>query len=115
MKLSLADSDDAVLRELGDRLSRYRLNRNQTQASLAEEAGVSLRTVIRMEQGESVQVANWLRILRGLDLLDNLEALVPAPAVSPIQQVRMQGKRRQRASSPAKETSPKPWRWADGP
>jgi putative transcriptional regulator len=92
--------DAACLRELGERLARLRLNRNQTQAALAHEAGVSLRTVVRLEQGESVQLTNLLRVLRALDLLGNLEALAPESAASPLQQIRRQGRLRRRASAP---------------
>ena len=114
MDFSQDSSDEAVLKELGARLARYRLNRNQTQEAIAEEAGVSKRTIVRIEHGESVQLTSLIRVLRVLQLLQNIEALVPAPAVSPLQQVRMQGKRRQRASSsPHDAPSPEPWSWGD--
>lgn len=114
MKFERDSSDKATLTELGDRLSRYRLNRNQTQEALAAEAGVSLRTIIRIEQGESVQLTNLIRVLRALHVLGNLEALVPAPPVSPIQQVKMHGKQRQRASSSPEESDRKErWSWGD--
>jgi transcriptional regulator with XRE-family HTH domain len=107
-------SDRAAIEELGNRLSRYRLNRNQSQEALAGEAGVSLRTIIRIEQGECVQLTSMIRVLRALGLLGNLDALVPAPPVSPIQQAKMRGKRRQRASSPSDKTDRKePWSWGD--
>ena len=38
-------TDDAVLEEFGRRLARRRLNLQLTQAKLAEQAGVSKRTV----------------------------------------------------------------------
>jgi putative transcriptional regulator len=114
MKFTQDSSDKATLKELGARLSRYRLNRNQTQNALAEEAGVSLRTIIRIEQGESVQLTSMIRVLRALHLLDHLDALAPAPPSSPIQQVRLHGKRRQRASSPSEKPHRKePWSWGD--
>ena len=115
MRLSMDLSDRAILKELGSRLARHRLNRNVTQAALAVQAGVSTPTVQRIEQGSSTQVANLLRILRALKLLDNLEALIPEPAVSPIQQARLRGKLRRRASSlPAGIREPAPeWRWED--
>jgi DNA-binding XRE family transcriptional regulator len=43
MEITRTASDDAVLKELGERLSRYRLNSNLTQESLANEAGISKR------------------------------------------------------------------------
>ena len=74
------------MQALGRRLARHRLNRNLTQAALAAEAGVSKLTVHRIEQGHSLQAVNLIRILRALGLLDNLDAVVPEPAISPIQQ-----------------------------
>ena len=106
MKFDSQLSDTACLHALGERLARLRLNRNQTQADLAHEAGVSLRTVLRLEQGESVQLTNLLRLLRALDLLGNLEALVPEPAESPLQQLKRQGRMRRRASSPRHKEAP---------
>ena len=107
-------SDRAALKELGSRIARHRLNKNLTQAALAVEAGVSTPTVQRIEQGKSTQASNLIRILRALKLLANLEILIPEPAVSPIQQVKMRGKLRQRASSPSeKKERPSEWTWGD--
>jgi|TARA_R110002072_G_scaffold123048_19_gene258140 transcriptional regulator with XRE-family HTH domain len=114
MKISAEISDDVTLRAIGNRVARYRLNRNLTQEALANQAGVSKRTIIRVEQGRSTQTSNFIRILRALKLAGNLEALIPEPAISPIQQVKMQGKKRKRASSPAEKTKPAaPWSWGD--
>jgi len=108
------NSDKATLIELGKRVARHRLNRNLTQSALADEAGISERTMIRLEQGQSSQLLNFIRVLRVLDLLENLEALIPEPPISPIQQVKMQGKRRKRASSPTdKPETKEPWSWGD--
>lgn len=114
MKFVEDNSDDATLKELGSRIAQYRLNRNQTQDALAREAGVSKRTLHRVEHGRSTQASNLIRILRVLGLLENLEALIPEPAVSPIQQVKMHGKTRKRASSKsAKSEQIAPWSWGD--
>jgi transcriptional regulator with XRE-family HTH domain len=106
-------SDDALLKELGDRLQRNRLNRNMTQAALAKEAGISERTIIRIEQGHSTQLSSLIRLLRSLGLLENMDALVPKPAISPIQQMKVQSKSRQRASSAKTEKASEPWSWGD--
>ena len=103
------------MQALGRRLARHRLNRNLTQAVLAAQAGVSTLTVQRMEHGRSSQAANLIRILRALGLLDNLDALVPEPAISPIQQARMRGRIRQRASRSGKPEPPADWSWGDEP
>lgn len=107
-------SIDAILQELGKRLEQYRLNRNITQAYLAKEAGVSERTVIRVEQGLSVQMANFVKIINVLGLSDNIDALIPVPVPSPIQQLSLRGKERQRASSAkSKNESQTKWSWED--
>jgi transcriptional regulator with XRE-family HTH domain len=44
-------SDVALLQELGQRIARLRLERNLTQPQLAEQAGISKRTLERLESG----------------------------------------------------------------
>ncbi len=105
-------TDHAVLAELGQRLAKLRLDRNITQAALADEAGVSLATLKRLEAGHSVQLTSWLRVLRALGLQGGLDALIPDPARSPMQQLRQVEGRRKRASSrPA--APPEGWAWGD--
>ena len=105
-------SDDALLKQLGERLLQYRLNKNMTQAALAKEAGVSGRTINRIEHGHSTQLSNLIRLLRSLDLIQNMDALIPELAPSPIQQMKLRGKNRKRASSPAREES-ETWSWGE--
>ena len=83
MKLTNDHSDDAVLKEIGNRITQYRLNQDKTQAALAQEAGVSSRTLIRVEHGYSIQGSSLIRILRALQLVENLDALIPGPAARP--------------------------------
>lgn len=106
-------SDQAVLTELGERLSRRRIDRSLTQAELAREAGVSKRTVERSEAGESVQLGNFIRILRVLDLLPNLDSAIPAPQPRPMDLLRRGGRQRQRASGQVSDGERKAWQWAD--
>ena len=80
MDISKQYTDLAILSEIGDRVSCSRLERNLTQAKLAEAAGISKRTIERMEKGESVQLTSFVQILRVLDLLGNLDTLVPRAA-----------------------------------
>ena len=107
-------ADSRILDLLGSRLSEHRLARNLTQAELAKTAGVSKRTVERLEAGDSTQLTNFIRILRALKLLGGLESLVPPPLPSPIEQLKLQGRRRQRASSVRESpVSAKAWTWDD--
>lgn len=110
---SLLD-DAAILLEIGDRLSRARLDQGQTQAQLAEQAGVSKRTIERVEAGQSTQLATLIRILRVLDLLEVLDQALPKTGPRPLDLLKMKGKQRQRASSKTKSgPSDKPWTWGD--
>ena len=74
-------TDEAVLSELGSRLAQVRLERNLTQAQLAEQAGVSKRTVERLESGSvATQLSGFIRVCRVLELLDLVG--LPAEAAS---------------------------------
>ncbi|MFH1945638.1 MAG: helix-turn-helix transcriptional regulator, partial [Acidobacteriota bacterium] len=44
--------DKAILEELGERVMRQRLNRDITQADLAENAGISRGALQRIERGD---------------------------------------------------------------
>jgi transcriptional regulator with XRE-family HTH domain len=112
-----SQSDRYVLENLGHQLARHRVARDQTQAQLAKEAGVSLRTVIRLESGSSTQLTNLIRILRALDLLTALQSLVPLPLSSPLAQLQAGKKARKRASwrvAVAREKPPtRTWQWGN--
>ena len=110
--------DAAILIELGQRLSRRRIDRNLTQAGLAKEAGISKRTLERMEAGGATQTTNLVRVLRVLDLLAGLHQLVPEAGPSPLALLKAKGKERQRASSPRRasrvaEPPATEWTWGD--
>jgi len=114
MKIENTLSEDAVLTELGRRLARRRLNKGLTQAALAAEAGISKSTVERIESGASTQLAKLIRLLRPLDLLDNIDILVPEQTASPIDLLKLHGKQRQRASSRRHDkVAEEPWSWGD--
>ena len=83
MIIEPSSSDRAVLIELGSRISQHRLAHNQSQAELSRAAGISKRTLERLEAGESTQLTNFIRVLRALDLGSGLNALIPAPTPSP--------------------------------
>lgn len=106
-------ADEAILRELGTRLARARLDRNLTQVQFAKEAGISKSTVQRLETGgAATQLSAFIRVCRALDLVDRLNLLVPEPVASPIEQLKLRGRTRQRASTKGPVQSPaKKWKW----
>lgn len=114
MRIDTTTTDQAILKEIGERVAMVRLNQNLTQANLAEQSGVSKRTVERLEAGESVQVTSLIRLLRSLGLQQRLEALFPEPVASPIAQLKLQGKNRRRASTKrSPDSTNKVWKWGN--
>ncbi|NTW57196.1 MAG: helix-turn-helix domain-containing protein [Chlorobiaceae bacterium] len=113
MKIQGLLTDEAVLAELGERLAKRRLELQMTQEVLAEQAGVSKRTVERLEAGATTQLSTVVRILRVLELLDRLETLVPETGPRPIDLLKLKGKARKRASGRRKPADGVPWTWGD--
>jgi transcriptional regulator with XRE-family HTH domain len=62
------------LRRVGSDLATWRRLRRLTVAQVADRAGVSRSTVMRLEKGEGASVENLLRIARALGVLDSLVA-----------------------------------------
>jgi transcriptional regulator with XRE-family HTH domain len=114
MEINALLTEDAILAELGARLARRRLDLSLTQAELAEQAGIAKRTVERIESGASAQMASLVRILRVLELLPDLDAMLPASGTRPMDLLRRKGKKRQRATSRKRtERLESPWTWED--
>ena len=114
MEITNLSADEAVLAEVGERITRHRLDLQLTQADVAEQAGVSKRTVERIESGASAQMSSFIRILRVLNLLPGIEQMIPATGPSPMDLLRRKGKVRQRASKPRRPAQPeKTWSWDD--
>jgi transcriptional regulator with XRE-family HTH domain len=115
MKIMKQATDEAILSELGGRLAKARLERNLTQSQLASQAGVSKNTVQRLESGSvATQLSGFIRVCRVLDVIDRFDMLVPEPIPSPVEQLKLQGRKRQRASTKRKaKPSSKKWQWGD--
>ena len=106
-------SDSVILSEVGKRISQARLNTNITQKSLAKEAGISHRTLTRIEVGESVQFISIIRVLRALDMLDNLNLLVPKTPESPLQKLKLKKERQRASNQQEKLKKDSTWTWGD--
>lgn len=110
-KFELA-SPEQIEAVLGHQLEQLRLSRNISQAQLADEAGVSLRTITRLVQGKGTSLDTFIRVLGALGLLRELANLLPDPQVQPIDRVRNRAKHRRRVRKPTKP-DPRPWSWRD--
>lgn len=98
MNLDTLQTDKAVLKEMGTRLSGVRLSRNWTQEDLADNAGVGKSTVERIEKGVSSQTVNLVKIFRTLDLLPSLLDILPKNSPTPLDLLKLKGNGRKRAT-----------------
>jgi transcriptional regulator with XRE-family HTH domain len=120
MKIVSELTDMAVLHEIGERLERRRIDAGLTQAQLAEEAGISKRSVERIEAGHSTDFVMLLRVLRVLKLLEALDQLLPDLPQSPLILLKSRGRARKRVghsrrrpdgTAAAKPAAP--WKWRE--
>jgi transcriptional regulator with XRE-family HTH domain len=61
-------------RRIGEHLTTWRKLRQLTAAQVADRAGISRYTVMRLENGDGVSMENLLRVARALGVLDSLVA-----------------------------------------
>lgn len=100
---------EQIAADLGKTLARIRLSRNITQQNLAQRAGLSDRTLKRIEGGEGASLDTLIRLMQALGLHEHLATLLPDPGLQPMEKVERRGRERQRARPrPEPKT---PWRW----
>ena len=122
MKIVPTLTDDALLPLIGGRLAQLRLAKSLTQQQLADQAGLGVRTVQRLELGEAAaQLSSFVRVCRVLGLIERLDALLPEQPASPMAQLAQQtqlkryGQQRKRATTRklvAREPQKK-WTWGE--
>jgi transcriptional regulator with XRE-family HTH domain len=117
MKITSTLTDQATLSELGRRLAHRRVGMSLTQAGAAEQAGVSKRTLERIENGDPVQTPNLVRVLRVLGVLEALDSLLPEAEAGPMDVLRGRSAPRRRAprGGGRRGRDPKGWTWGEGP
>jgi len=90
-------TDSHILAVLGERIKQKRLNKNLSQQLLAKRSGISRRTVQAIEAGESISLIKIIALLRTLDSLDALDNFIPETVISPLQLIKLKGRKRIRA------------------
>ena len=103
MNLNIMNSG-AICKEIGQRLKRARLNANRTQKEVADRAGLSVTAVQSVERGDA-RLESVVLVLMALDMVEQIRNFVPEQEISPLQLVKLQGKKRQRASGRLKDVS----------
>ena len=101
-------SDSAILRELGGSLRQVRLNRNQSQQAVADAAGIDRATLSQIEHGRPTSLLTFVQLLRTLEQLELLEAMITKAEISPLAMARLAKKQRRNAYPPTSGTPPMP-------
>ena len=101
-------ADEMILSRIGMRLKAVRLKQNITQQRLAEDSGVSLSSVKKIENGEIRSFESLIRVLRTLGKLEVLQTLVEEEQLSPSEYYELVQKagahqRKRAAGKPAKK------------
>src|SRR5690349_704250 len=109
---------DVFLADISQRLSELRVARGLTQAQLADQAGLGLRTVQRLEDGAASNLSAFIAVCRVLGILGQIDAAIPRPVASPISQLearRTQGRLPTRVRPKRKQAAAKKktWTWGD--
>lgn len=120
MKITNTQTEAVILKELGRRLEAERLQRNLPQAELAAAAGLSRRTIIRMEEGGVCRLDAFVAVLKQFGIADRLGVVLSEPGLTPIQEARLERARAgsrgrvraRRKASAAAESAVR--RWGDG-
>ena len=112
MKEGVASSIE-IERELCERVDQIPLARNVTQKQLAEQTGLSKRTIERFAKGEGTSLDTFIRNLQALNIAQNLFAILPDPSVRPVERIERGGQERQRARPDVSPDDEGEWEWGD--
>ena len=100
-------SDGDICLLIGKKIRELRLRQNLTQATLAEQAQISVSTIKKLEGGEIGSFDSFIRVLRILGELDIFSPLLREEELSPNEYLAfreaMKKNMRKRAQSPKRQ------------
>lgn len=99
MKITYLTPDKEILKELGLRLARVRKQQGYSQSRLAEDAGIGVATLRRLEAGHDTQMETWLKLMKSLQMIASIDALLPEIYKSPMAEVLSVKKRKKKKSA----------------
>lgn len=91
-----AMTNHSIAAEVGRRIELMRLEQNLTQQQVADEVGISRVSYGKLVGGAG-KFENVIAVLRVLGSLDLVDQFVPESTFSPMEQLKLKGKQRQRA------------------
>ena len=85
MKIYGNETNQVILKEIGERIKARRIVLSITQKELAKESNVSLRMISNVENGRNVSLDNLISILRVLKVVENINLLIPEGKINPFE------------------------------
>lgn len=114
MKIDYLTPEYTILAEMGRRLALVRKQQGFSQTRLAEEAGIGVATLRRIESGQDGQMASWLKLLKALGMTASVDALLPETFASPMAEVLSKSTLRKKTQQSKKGRVAEPRvRWGD--
>jgi|GEM_PF-336496 transcriptional regulator with XRE-family HTH domain len=104
MKIDYLTPEGATLTEMGRRLARVRKQQGFSQTRLAEEAGIGVATLRRIESGQDGQMVSWLKLLKALRMTASVDTLLPETFASPMAEVLSKSKSKSTLSKKTKQS-----------
>ncbi|MPW23259.1 helix-turn-helix domain-containing protein [Paraburkholderia sp. CNPSo 3157] len=90
--------------EVGNNLKTHRVHKNLDQATVAARAGISVRSLRNLENGNGSSLRTLILVLRALGRETWLDTIAPVPTINPTMLTRTAAPR-QRASKPRSRKS----------
>ena len=94
---------DEIAADVGQKLKTLRVHKNLEQAEVAARAGISVRSLRNLENGDGSSLHTLILVLRVLGRESWLDTIAPVPTINPVMMTRDAVPRR-RASKPRRRT-----------
>lgn len=111
MNINQSEDEKAILQKIGNRIKQYRVSLNITQNQLSQRCGISVITIMRIENGEDTKWSTIIKILSELDLSENLDILIPEQ--KPDYKALFEERTIRKRARPDKNKSDNSWVWGE--
>jgi len=93
-----AQTDQAIVNSIVGHVQAIRLKKNISLEAVAKNAGISRQTLYSLLNNGKGTLINLIGVLRAIGELERLSSLLEGVPPSPLEIIRMEGKKRRRAS-----------------
>ena len=97
---------DELATQLGDSITRLRLQKGISQAEVAAKANIAVTSMVRLEAGKGGNLSTFIKVLNALDSASWLNTLAPQITISPMDIVNRVSERRRVYAPRRKKTLP---------